>query len=160
MHQLKAFSDKPVLVVIFSCNHCPYVQAFESRLIAIQRDYANRGVQLVAINANDPTLYAEDDFPHMVQRAKQKGYNFPYLRDEDQSVASQYGAMVTPEAFVFDANRRLRYHGRIEDHTDPDQAKTHELRDALDALLLSAPIHVPETRAFGCTIKWAVKPPA
>jgi peroxiredoxin len=156
-YRLESFATKPVLAVIFSCNHCPYVQAFEERMVAVQRDYAAHGVQLVAINANDPTFYPEDDFPHMVRRAQAKGYNFPYLRDEDQRVATLYGAMVTPEAFAFDTTRRLRYHGRIEDHKDPHQATTRDLRDALDALLAGRPVRVPETRAFGCTIKWAAK---
>lgn len=157
-YDLGRFADRPILGVIFSCNHCPYVQAFEGRIIDIQRDYASRGVQLVAINSNDPTFYPEDDFPHMVQRSNEKGYNFPYLRDEDQSVATQYGALVTPEVFLFDASRRLRYHGRIEDHKDPGQAQTRDVRDALDAMLRGEPVQVPEARAFGCTIKWAARP--
>src|SRR5437868_13686784 len=101
-YSLETFADKPVLVVIFSCNHCPYVQAYEDRMIAIQRDYQDRGVQLVAINSNEEINYPEDNLEHMIERAKAKGYNFPYLRDASQAVARAYGATHTPQRFVFD----------------------------------------------------------
>lgn len=154
-YTLASFRDKPVLVVVFSCNHCPYVQAFEDRMIAVQRDYAARGVQLVAINSNDETQFPDDSFPRMVERAKEKGFNFPYLRDESQAVAEAYGAQCTPHVFVFDKERRLRYQGRIEDDKDPKQAKTRDLRDALDALLAGRAVQNPVTPAFGCSIKWS-----
>lgn len=156
---LASFQDKPVLVVVFSCNHCPYVQAFEERIVAVQRDYAARGVQLVAINSNDEQSYPEDSFDHMVERAKEKGFNFPYLRDETQQVADAYGAQCTPHVLVFDPERRLRYQGRIEDGRDPRDTKHRDLRDALDDLLAGRAVRVPETPAFGCSIKWGrVKP--
>ncbi|MBI3610208.1 MAG: thioredoxin family protein [Nitrospirae bacterium] len=155
-YSLQSFSDKAVVVVMFTCNHCPYVQAYEDRLIAVQKDYADRGVQLVAINANETRNYPEDDFPHMVQRAKTQGYNFPYLRDEDQSVAEAYGAHYTPEIFVLDRERRLRYTGRIDNNwQNPKTAMSHDLRNAVDALLGGTAVPQPETHAFGCTIKWA-----
>ena len=155
-HSLQNFPDKPVLVVMFTCNHCPYVQAYEDRLIAIQNDYADRDVQLLAINANETRNYPEDDFPHMVERAKKKAYNFPYLRDENQSVAEAYGAHYTPEIFVLDRERRLRYIGRIDDNwQNPKAAKTHDLRNAIEALLSGRAVSQPETHAIGCTIKWA-----
>jgi peroxiredoxin len=153
-HSLASFAAKPVLVVIFSCNHCPYVQAFEDRMVAVQRDYAPRGVQLVAINSNDERDYPDDSFPHMVERAKAKGYNFPYLRDESQQVADAYGAVCTPHALAFDRDRRLRYQGRIEDGRDAAQTTRRDLREALDDLLAGKAVRVPETPAFGCSIKW------
>jgi peroxiredoxin len=155
-YALEAFRDKPILVVMFTCNHCPYVQAYEERLIEIQRDYTNRGVALVAVNANDAKNYPEDSFPNMVKRAKEKGYNFPYLRDENQTVASAYGATYTPEIFVLDGDRKLRYAGRIDDNwQNPEKAKSHDLRNAIEALLNKKPIPQPETHAIGCTVKWA-----
>jgi peroxiredoxin len=155
-YSLRSFQDKPVLVVMFTCNHCPYVQAYEDRLIAIQKDYADRGVQLAAISANETRNYPEDDFPHMVERAKTKDFNFPYLRDENQSVAEAYGAHYTPEIFVLDRERRLRYTGRIDDNwQNPKAAKSHDLRNAIDALLGGRAVSQPETHAMGCTIKWA-----
>ncbi len=155
-YALASFSDRPVVAVIFTCNHCPYVQAYEDRLIAIQADYQMRGVALVAINANDRTLYPDDDVAHMVQRAAQKRYNFPYLRDETQRVAEAYGALYTPEIFLLDRDRRLRYTGAIDDNwRDPAQVKVAHLRQAIDALLAGGSIAAPETHAIGCTIKWA-----
>jgi peroxiredoxin len=155
-HSLDTFRHKKAVVLFFSCNHCPYVQAYEERLIALQRDFADRGAQLVAINANETANYPEDDFPKMVARAKEKGFNFPYLRDETQAVADAYGAHYTPEIFLLDSDRVLRYTGRIDDNWQhPEKVVTHDLRDALDALLEGRPIAQPETHAVGCTIKWA-----
>lgn len=154
-YSLSSFSDRKILVVVFSCNHCPYVQAYEPRMIAFQRDYAARGVQLVAINANETEHYPEDNFEHMVERAKMKGYNLPYLRDDDQSVANAYGATHTPEFYVFDENRRLQYHGKFDDnHQKPEAVKSNFLRNAVEALLAGKKIPEPETYSIGCTIKW------
>ncbi|HEV8359614.1 MAG TPA: thioredoxin family protein [Candidatus Thermoplasmatota archaeon] len=153
-YSLGSFHDKPFLAVIFSCNHCPYVQAFEDRMMAVQRDYLDRGVQLVAINSNDEAAYPDDSFDHMIQRAEAKGFNFPYLRDAPQAVAEAYGAVCTPHVLVFDKERKLRYQGRIEDGRDPRESKTKDLRDALDDLLAHKSVRVPETPAFGCSIKW------
>lgn len=158
-HALAEYKDKPVLGIVFSCNHCPYVQAFEERMVAVQRDYAARGFQLVAINSNDEAAYPDDDFAHMVERAQAKGYNFPYLRDESQRVADAYGAVCTPHVMVFDKERKLRYQGRVEDGREPSQTTRRDLREALDDLLAGRPVRVPETPAFGCSIKWGrVKP--
>jgi peroxiredoxin len=158
-HRLQDYADKPVLVVVFSCNHCPYVQAFEARMVAVQRDYAAKGVQLVAINSNDEQDYPEDDVAHMVARAREQGYNFPYLRDADQKVASAYGAVCTPHVLAFDAQRKLRYQGRIEDGRDAKDTTRRDLREALDDLLAGREVRVPETPAFGCSVKWGrVKP--
>jgi peroxiredoxin len=138
-YTLSMFADAPVLIVVFSCNHCPYVQAYEVRLIALQRDYADRGVRLVAINSNDDTSHAEDSFPNMVSRAQAKGFNFPYLRDGSQQVAMAYGATHTPHLFLFDRNRRLAYTGKIDDNWQrPDAVTQPYLRQAIDALLSGA----------------------
>jgi len=151
-----SFADKLVLVVVFSCNHCPYVQAYEDRLVAIQRDYADLGVQLVAINSNDDLNYPEDSFENMVVRAKAKRYNFPYLRDASQRVARSYGATHTPHLFVFDRSRRLRYTGKIDDNWQrPDAVTRRYLREALDAILKDSAPTETATHAIGCTIKWA-----
>lgn len=152
-HSLQSLQG-PVLVVVFSCNHCPYAVAYEDRLVAIQRDYAAKGVQLVAINSNDDKSYPEDSFPHMVERAKQKGFNFPYVRDADQKVVEAYGAVCTPHVFAFDSERKLRYRGRIDDSKDPKQVNSNDLREALDDLVAGRPVRVPDTRPFGCSIKW------
>ncbi len=153
-YSLDSFRSAKLLVVVFSCNHCPYVQAYEDRLIALQRDYAPKGVQLVAINSNETVNHPEDDFPHMVERAKAKGYNFPYLRDDSQEVARSYGAERTPHIFLFDEKRRLRYTGRIDDNwQNPKAVKSHDLRNALEALL-QAKEPPSNTPAIGCTIKW------
>lgn len=155
-YQLQSFVGKPALVVLFSCNHCPYVQAYEDRLIEIQREYKDRGVQLMAINSNDDMNYPEDSFENMVKRAKAKGYNFPYLRDAFQQVALAYGATHTPHLFVFDHHRRLRYTGKIDDNWQhPDSVKRRYLREALEAILRDGEPAEPTTHAIGCTIKWA-----
>jgi len=153
-YSLASFSDKPILVVIFSCNHCPYVKAYEDRMVAIQRDYASRGVQLVAINSNDEKAYPEDSLAEMEVRAKEKGFNFPYLRDQDQSIVDHYGAVCTPHVYVFDAGRKLRYRGRIDDSRDPLKVKSPDLRNALDDLTNGKDVRVSDTRPFGCSIKW------
>lgn len=149
------FKDKKALVVIFSCNHCPYVQAYEERIKDIAQDYAVKGVALVAINSNDDSQYEEDSFENMIKRAEDKNFNFPYLRDEDQSVAKTFDASHTPEIFLFDSVNKLAYHGKIDDNwKEPEKAKSKYLRSALDELLAGKEISVPETFSIGCTIKW------
>jgi len=142
-------------VVMFWCNHCPYVQGSEQRLVQLAGEYQPKGVGFAAINANNPSTYAEDDFPHMQQRAREQGYNFTYLHDESQAVAHAFGAQRTPEAFLFDANGKLRYHGRIDDNPqDASAVKSNDLRNALDAVLNGESPDPAETGAIGCTIKW------
>ncbi|MGD0319731.1 MAG: thioredoxin family protein [Nitrososphaerales archaeon] len=153
-HTLASYSDKPVLVVIFSCNHCPYVKDYEDRMVGIQRDYASRGVQLVAINSNDEKSFPEDSLAQMVVRAKEKGFNFPYLRDQDQTAVEHYGAVCTPHVFVFDGKRNLKYRGRIDDSRDRLNVKSPDLRNALDDLTAGREVRVPDTKPFGCSIKW------
>ena len=155
-YRLADFQGKPVLCAIFMCNHCPYVKATIDRMIAIQRDYDPNGVQLVGINANETVNYPEDDLPHMVQWAKAKGFNFPYLRDDAQAVARAYGAERTPHLFLFDRARKLCYTGAIDDNTqEPTKVKRQYLREAIDALLANQAVKETQTHAIGCTIKWA-----
>ena len=152
-YTLASFSQKSVLVVIFSCNHCPYVKDYEDRMIAIQRDYDSKEVRLVAINSNDEGSYPEDSYPEMIKRSKAKGFNFPYLRDQTQKIVESYGAVCTPHVFVFDRERLLRYRGRIDDSRDPVKVRTPDLRNALDDLLASRDLRVSDTKPFGCSIK-------
>jgi peroxiredoxin len=154
-YRLDQYAEAPVLVVLFTCNHCPYAQAWEERLIQIQRDYADRGVAFVAISANDPVKYPADSFEAMRERARAHAYPFPYLQDLPQTIARAYGAERTPEVFVFDSARRLAYHGAPDDNREAEQVRQHYLRDAIEAALAGRPAPVAETPPVGCTIKWA-----
>ena len=154
-YSLASFKDKKALIVIFSCNHCPYVQAYEDRIKQIQNDYQSKGVEVIAINSNEDKGYPEDSFENMKKRAAEQKFNFLYLRDEDQSVARAYDATHTPEIFLFDGDRKLAFHGKIDDNwQEPNKVKNHYLRDALDELLAGKEISVPETFTIGCTFKW------
>jgi peroxiredoxin len=154
-HALADYADKEAVAVIFSCNHCPYVRAWEDRMVQIQADYADKGVQFIAINANDARKYPDDSFPKMKERAREKGFNFPYLYDETQETARAYGAERTPEVFLFDKGGTLRYHGAIDDnYDDPRAVQSHYLRQALDAVLAGQAPPRGETPPVGCTVKW------
>jgi peroxiredoxin len=143
------------VAVIFSCNHCPYVRAWEDRMIAIQRDYADQDVVLAAINANDARRYPEDSFDAMKDRAEAEDFNFLYLHDESQEVAHAYGGTHTPHVFLLDSNGVLRYRGAIDDnYNDPDAVQELYLRQALDAVLAGKTPDTTTTKAVGCTIKW------
>lgn len=152
LHEL-AQAHKAVAVVI-SCNHCPYVVAYEDRMVALQRDFTGRGATLVAVNANDAKRYGEDSFDEMKKRAKQKKFNFPYLRDETQETARAYGAVCTPEVFLADSGMVLRYHGNIDDDKTGKNIPRHHLREAFEEVLAGRKVQVPETRPFGCSVKW------
>lgn len=153
-YSLDSFSDKKLLVVIFSCNHCPYVQAYEDRIIEIQNDYKDV-LSIVAISSNETVNYPEDSFEKMKERAEQKGFNFPYLFDETQDVAKEFGATHTPEIFLFDEDRKLAFHGKIDDNwQDPKNVKSKYLRNAIEELIAGKKVSVPETFTIGCTIKW------
>jgi peroxiredoxin len=154
-YSLEDFRDTPILVIVFSCNHCPYVVGSEDRMIAFANDYSARGVKLVAVNSNSVGTYVDDSFEHMVERAAQKNFPFVYLRDESQDVALSYGALRTPHYYVFDADRALRYSGRMDDNPrNPGQESTHELRDAVEDLLAGREVAVPLTNPIGCNVKW------
>lgn len=154
-YSLESFAEAPVLVVVFTCNHCPYAKAVEDRLVELQRDYRERGVRLVAINPNDERAYPDDSFEHMKERAAQKGFNFPYLRDESQSVARAYDAACTPDIFVFDRQRKLVYNGRLDDNwQDPGKVSRKDLRAVLDAALAGRQADFEPVPSMGCSIKW------
>lgn len=154
-HALNDYADKAALVVVFTCNHCPYALAWEPRLLQTQADYAERGVQLIAISANDAEKYPADSFPAMQEHATRNNWNIPYLYDESQATTRAYGAERTPEVFVFDTARTLRYHGTVDDnYEEPEAVTEHYLRDALDAILAGRTPAVTETPPVGCTIKW------
>ena len=149
------FADKAALVVMFICNHCPYVKAVEDRLIRLAREFEPRGVQFVAVCSNDAETYPDDAFDKLAARWREKGYGFPYLHDEAQDVARGFGAVCTPDIFVYDRARRLAYRGRIDDSwKDESQVKRRELASALEALV-SGQQPSPEQRpSMGCSIKW------
>jgi peroxiredoxin len=153
-YSLDSFTNAPTLVLIVSCNHCPYVQAYEDRMITIQHDFMDRGVGFVAVNSNYDKDYPDDSYENMVKRAREKGFNFPYIRDEDQTLARALSAVCTPETFIFDKERKLVYHGRIDDNKDQSKVTTHDLRNALDAITAGTKPLVAETRPFGCSVKW------
>ncbi|MCI4342471.1 MAG: thioredoxin family protein [Thermoplasmata archaeon] len=152
---LDSFSGSRLLLVIFSCNHCPYVRAWEDRIMAIGREYAPRGVSTVLINANETEHYPEDGFEAMAARARLKHYPFPYLRDDSQEVAHAYGALVTPHPMVFGPDRRLLFQGRVDDNHDHPEFVQHKyLREALDEALAGQPIRRSEVAVLGCSVKW------
>jgi len=166
-YTLKDFAKAKILVVVFTCNHCPTAQYYEERLKLIVDEYRSKGVAVVAISPNDENSvrldelgYTDlsDSFEEMKLRAAYKKYNFPYLYEGDRSGQSRaYGPTATPHAFVFDAERKLRYHGRIDDSEREQYVKVRDLRVTLDALLAGKSAPVERTRAFGCSIKWAGK---
>ena len=155
---LASFADADVLVVAFTCNHCPFVIGSEDRINAFHEIYGPRGVALACINSNETDNHPSDDFEHMKVRAREKGFAFPYLRDESQATALAYGALRTPHFFVFDADRRLRYTGRMDDNPrEAAKASTHELASAVDDLLAGRDVAVPLTNPIGCNVKWKDK---
>jgi len=166
-YSLKSFASAPVLVLVFTCNHCPTAQAYEERIQKLHDEYAGKGVALVAISPNDPKAVRLDELGYtdlsdsleeMKVRAHDKGFTFPYLYDgETQAVARQYGPVATPHVFVFDRARTLRFVGRVDDAENPEKIKVQDTRNALEALLDGRPVPVEKTKVFGCSIKWAEK---
>ena len=166
-YSLKEFNKAEVLVIIFSCNHCPTAQAYEDRIISLSNDYRSKGVDLVMIcsNAVKALNYSElgysdigDSYAEMKQRASDKKFTFPYLYDgDDQKTALLYGPVATPHCFVFDRNRILRYTGRVDGSEKPGTGKGEDIRNAIDALLSGTPVKTAVTKVFGCSIKWSWK---
>jgi thiol-disulfide isomerase/thioredoxin len=162
-HKLDEYRS-PILAVVFISNHCPASQLYEGRIKAIARDYQDKGVQVVAIAPNGPDVVGpaalnytdvDDSFESMKVRAEFRKFNFPYLYDgETQAVAHQYGPKVTPHIFIFDAQRKLRYEGRIDDRMQEAKVKVSDARNALDAMLAQKPVAVAHTPVFGCSTKW------
>jgi peroxiredoxin len=153
-HSLEEYADATALALVQSCNHCPYVQAWEGRMIELQREYGPRGFRLVAISSNDAESYPEDSFEAMRSRAAEQGFNFDYLYDEEQEIARALGAQRTPEVFLFDRDRRLVYHGAIDDSRDERAVGARYLRDAIEAVLEGTEPPVADTPPVGCTVKW------
>lgn len=156
MFRLQDFAGSKVLVVLFICNHCPYVKHVRSALAAFARDYLPRGVAVVAINANDVERYPDDSPENMKLEAATAGYPFPYLFDASQAVARSYGAACTPDIFVYDASRRLAYRGQLDD-SRPGNGKPvtgADLRAAVEALIAGRAPSPDQKPSIGCNIKW------
>lgn len=164
---LADFKGYKILTIIFTCNHCPTAQAYEDRIKQLVVDYKSKGVAVVAISPNDPLSvrldelgYTDmnDSFEEMKIRASDKQFNFPYLYDgETSAVSVKYGPQATPHVFIFDAEKKLRYTGRIDDGEKPGTAKNHDTRNAIEAMLAGKPVPVEKTKTFGCSIKWPDK---
>lgn len=156
IYTLENFADAKILVIVFMCNHCPYVQAVWQRLIDLQARFIDRNVQFVGINSNvaNPD-YSEDNFENMKIEYDRRKMNFPYLTDEIQSVARAYEAQCTPDIFVYDSDRKLAYHGRVDDNwKDPDKVSKQELAEAIEALLRGDRPSLEQHPSMGCSIKF------
>lgn len=154
-YSLDSFADSQVLVVVFTCNHCPYAVAVEDRLVALANSYKGQSVSFVAINSNDAVTYPDDAFDKMVVRAKEKHFPFPYLHDESQDIARAYDAACTPDIFVFNAARQLQYNGRLDDNwKEPHNVTRQDLRDVIESVLHNRPIPFEPVNSMGCSIKW------
>src|SRR5688572_4209207 len=166
-HKAAEYAGTKLLAIVFESNHCPVSQLYESRIEKLYEDYRKKGIALVAINPNNPKTvrldelgYTDvtDSLPEMKLRAQLRGIDWPYLYDGDtQAVSVKFGAVATPHIFIFDQQRKLRYQGRIDDNQREELVKTHDARNAIDALLADKPVTVAETTAFGCTTKWLSK---
>ncbi len=157
-YSLDDFKSAKGLIVVFMCNHCPYVVAVQGRINALAREFAAKGVQLIGINSNDSKKYPDDGFEAMKVRAREEGYVFPYLFDETQSVARAYDAACTPDPYVYEnveGKFLLRYRGRIDDSWKDESAVKHrELAEAVQAMLSGKPISADQKPSMGCNIKW------
>jgi len=154
-YRLGDYADRKLFLVVFWCNHCPYVQAWEGRMIELGRRYQSQGVGVVLINPNDARAYPEDRLESMIRRASEKRYPFPYLQDESQDVARAYGALVTPHPMLFGPDRKLIFQGRIDnDHQHPERVTEQYLARALDQALAGKPVTPAELPVAGCTVKW------
>ncbi len=155
LYSLKDFKGSKALLVMFICNHCPYVQAVESRLVTLSQELLKRGAQVVAISSNDAKKYPADSFEKMKEKAVEKKYPFPYLYDETQAVAKKFAAVCTPDFFVYDENLTLAYRGRLDDSwKDSSQVSRQELRHAVIELLEGRAAPMSQYPSMGCSIKW------
>lgn len=150
-HSLADYREAKVIVVIFTCNHCPVAKEYDTRLIKLQNDFKTRGVQFVAIN---PSLTDVDSLAGMKERAKESGFNFPYLRDATQAVAKAYGVRVTPEVYVLDVDRKIAFMGAIDDSLDLATVEHHYLRDAIESLLAGRTPETVESKPRGCPVQY------
>lgn len=158
MVSLADYKSAKGFIVVFTCNHCPYAQAYQQRVIDLDKMYKSKEYPVIAISPNDVNAVPEDSYQKMIARAKEKGYTFPYLYDESQQVAREYGAQRTPHVFVLQKTTNgleVKYIGAIDDNTDDPKAVQHKyVEDAVNALLDGKPVPVTETKAIGCSIKW------
>src|ERR1051325_7399868 len=153
MHSTKDYANKDAVVIIFTCNHCPYARAYIERINRFVSEYEGRNAGFYAINVNDVTRYPEDSFERMIPMGKQLNLDGKYLFDESQESAKTFGAERTPEVYVFNKKKQLVYHGAIDDNYENARAvRQHYLRDALDAVLTGKSVSIKETKAVGCTI--------
>jgi peroxiredoxin len=150
-HSLADLKKAKAVVVVFTCNECPVAKAYEDRLSALQKDYAEKGVAVIAINTNNSDA---EKLPAMKERAKEKDFQFVYLDDSTQEISREYGATVTPHAFILDAKRRVVYRGAIDDEMDESKVTKHYVRDALDDVLAGKKPQVAESKQFGCGIHY------
>ncbi|HMN67083.1 MAG TPA: thioredoxin family protein [Bdellovibrionales bacterium] len=151
--KLDDFKAHEALVVMFICNHCPYVRAIEDRLLSLAREFKTVG--FIAICSNDPNEYPEDAPAALAERARDKNYPFPYLIDESQEVARAFGAVCTPDIFMYGKDRRLAYRGRLDDAwKNPANVKKRELAEALEVVLAGKAVKTPQNPSMGCSIKW------
>ena len=156
-YSLASFSENSVLVIIFMCNHCPYVKAVIQRLIDLQKEVSDQGVRLVGINCNDTKKYPDDSFRNMKSVSKDWRMNFPYLFDESQEIAKKYEAVCTPDIYVYGEERRLLYRGRIDDNwKKADQVRQRDLKQAIDCILGGKKVPEEQIPSMGCSIKWKV----
>lgn len=159
---LADYKDAKGFIVIFTCNHCPFAQAYEQRIIDLHREYATKGFPVIAINPNDKDRAPEDSYENMMARAKDKKYPFVYLYDESQDIAKAYGATRTPHVFLLNKTRegnKVAYIGAIDDNSeDASAVKERYLANAINALINGEPVEQPNTKAIGCTIKWKKMP--
>ncbi|MCT7950657.1 thioredoxin family protein [Ancylothrix sp. C2] len=154
-HLARYLEEFRAVVVVFMCNHCPYVRWYLNRLKQIQADFEAQGVKLIGINANDAVQYPDDSFENMKTFAAENSLNFPYIRDVTQDVAHCFGAEKTPEVFLLDAGGVVCYRGQIDDNANDEQAVTVEyLRNAISQLLAGEPVSIPQTEPVGCSVKW------
>ena len=154
-HSLKNYSEKEIIVIIFMCNHCPYVKAVLKRIIALQNEFIDRGVQFIGINSNDATRYPDDSLENMKIIAKENDFSFPYLIDPSQEVAKSYDAVCTPDLYVYGKNRKLVYRGRIDDNwEDSEKVTQQDLKLALEKTLSGEVITSEQIPSMGCSIKW------
>jgi peroxiredoxin len=150
-------AGKQGTLVVFSCNHCPFVKAWQGRIASVGNAAKAKGVGVIVINSNDPTDYPEDGYAEMQKRSKDLGFTFPYVVDATSDVALAFGATRTPEAFLFDKDGKLVYHGAIDDSKEADQVSKHFLQDAVDAAVAGKAVPVAETKFVGCGIKYHAK---
>ena len=156
-YSLDTFADSKVLVIIFMCNHCPYVKAVIQRLIDLQEDTLSQGVRLVGINCNDAQKYPDDSFESMQKVAMEWGMNFSYLFDESQTVAKKYDAVCTPDIYVYGKEKKLLYRGRMDDNWENvEQVTQRDLKQAIDCILAGQEVPAKQVPSMGCSIKWKV----